>query len=420
MSQIPVTSEYAAAVGSWCEKVENRSLLLDKFAFPKKWGDAVKENQASAWSLMRIASNGSILLQQKARQLGNPGRNVQPDKAEAMRASAKVCTALANTQTGSGLELHRPEHTSRFLEILQNTYGADRLVIVTARLEGRLAINLAEGIIQNAGISLDRLFGTPLIPGSAIKGVARDAAFADSDNRNLAEIVFGKDDSSCQGAIAFLPASPVNQAKIVVDITNVHTPDYYRTGCLQDLSKENPKPNPFPAVERGAEFAFPIVLLNPHVENPANLLAKAKQWLIEALTVHGLGAKTAAGYGWFTDAAKEREDAEAQARAEQERIEQAAAKKAAAEKQAADDFDALPLDDKIGKAKTEFAALDDQNFAKKVKDIATLLEYEQRAIICLFREDKAKREKLKTWRKKKPENAKFIEETAKKLREQLS
>jgi CRISPR type III-B/RAMP module RAMP protein Cmr6 len=51
-----------------------------------------------------------------------------------------------------------------------------RASVTIAQLEGRLAINLADSLIQNAGICLDRLFGLPFIPGSAIKGICRHAA----------------------------------------------------------------------------------------------------------------------------------------------------------------------------------------------------------------------------------------------------
>ena len=69
MSQIPITKDYAATVGDWCEHVENRSLLLNKFAFPKNWGVIEKKDDASRWSLMRVAYNGKALLTKEASEL---------------------------------------------------------------------------------------------------------------------------------------------------------------------------------------------------------------------------------------------------------------------------------------------------------------------------------------------------------------
>lgn len=355
MSQIPITKEYAEAVGSWCEKVENRSLLHEKFAFPKKWGDSTKEDQASNWSLMRIASNGSTLLHNAQKDLERKANN--PEKAENMKSAAKVCAALSATNVGSKLDSLRPQHSVRFIELLRANYTEKRLRIVEGRLEGRLAINLAEGVIQNAGINLDRIFGLPLIPGSAIKGVTRSVALQELNKKKdtgtfeLFARVFGlgksefeqngelaaftglleqtnlpkdeKKNKVCRdlkGSITFIQSTPSSNAQIVVDITNVHTPDYYQhEGLLAKADKEknqskklelqekaesvlkqkeNPRPNYFPAVERGAEFAFPLLLNS--MNNDTELLDVAERWLKTALEQHGIGAKIAAGYGWFS------------------------------------------------------------------------------------------------------------------------
>ncbi len=439
MSQIPVTREYAAAVGEWCEQVENRSLLHDKFALPKNWGDAVKENSASNWSIMRIATDGAVLLKKKADELAHPGRNVYSEKADSMRAASRVCQALAHTKTGSGLEPLRPKHTARFLELLKGTYPGNRFRIIKGRLEGRLAINLAEGLIQNAGMALDRIFGLPLIPGSAVKGVTRNAALAEvKANPGLLETfvrVFGTSENDykkgdlsgftapsglpqdVKGAVTFVQATPTNDARIVVDITTVHFPDYYRSGVEADQGNESPRPNPFPAVERGAEFAFPI-LLNSMSDDPA-LLEAAERWLGKAMQQNGFGAKTAAGYGWFSDLSEEERR---QALVEQERKEKAeAAKQAQAEAERAEAarIAALSPDEKINEAKAVLAALADEPFAAKVKNIASLPEPEQRALIRLFSEEKAKKDKLRTWRRKKPDNVKALEAVANELGEKL-
>jgi CRISPR/Cas system CMR subunit Cmr6 (Cas7 group RAMP superfamily) len=46
-----------------------------------------------------------------------------------------------------------------------------------AQLQSRLMVNMAGGVMENAGLCLDR-FGLPYIPGSAVKGCARRAAIA--------------------------------------------------------------------------------------------------------------------------------------------------------------------------------------------------------------------------------------------------
>lgn len=49
--------------------------------------------------------------------------------------------------------------------------------VVYAQLQSRLMVNMAGGVMENAGLCLDR-FGMPYIPGSAVKGCARRAAMA--------------------------------------------------------------------------------------------------------------------------------------------------------------------------------------------------------------------------------------------------
>jgi len=49
--------------------------------------------------------------------------------------------------------------------------------VLHAQLQSRLMVNMAGGVMENAGLLLDR-FGLPYIPGSAVKGCARRAALA--------------------------------------------------------------------------------------------------------------------------------------------------------------------------------------------------------------------------------------------------
>ena len=48
--------------------------------------------------------------------------------------------------------------------------------ILFMKLNARLIVNSAVGVIENAGLCLDRFSGLPFIPGSAVKGCARRMA----------------------------------------------------------------------------------------------------------------------------------------------------------------------------------------------------------------------------------------------------
>ena len=450
MARIPIAADVAELIGAAAQKVENRSLLLDKFAFHKRWpaerdslGREIKWDEASRWSFMRIAEGAGELLNREAgdKKYRAAGPNVGLENRERLLAEAQLAESLAKTSWETKeLAALRVRHTRRFLSLFQR-HLTQKSTVIIAQLEGRLAINLADSLIQNAGICLDRLFGLPYIPGSAVKGVCRHTALeelksASGDARqklfDLFYSIFGTSDNDFandylrpfkhllasrsenqKGAIAFLPAYPVNEAKIVVDLTNVHYPDYYQTGNIEDLAKERPRPNPFPAVETGAQFAFCLALNG--INDDRCLLDQAKRWLEQALTVRGIGAKTAAGYGWFSlrpdvlQQLLEEERREAEALLARVKVEaEAKAKADAEEKRRA----ALSPEELAFETLPQLA---EEAFAVFARNLASKSEPEQRALLRLLREHKEKRDRWKTWRKKKPDLAAIIETVRQKL-----
>jgi len=71
-------------------------------------------------------------------------------------------------------------HTGRsraWSDQLQFLAAADRIRLLFAQLQARLMVDMAGGVMGNAGLCLDR-FGLPSIPGSAVKGCARRTALA--------------------------------------------------------------------------------------------------------------------------------------------------------------------------------------------------------------------------------------------------
>ena len=106
------------------------------------------------------------------------------------------------------------------------------------------------------------------------------------------------------GTVVFFSAYPTGAASLEMDIVNVHHREYYlRAKDDADkllhpvaLDDEQPIPNFFPAVEKGAEFRFAIV---PTARATEGDMKFAENALVSAITLHGVGAKTSAGYGWF-------------------------------------------------------------------------------------------------------------------------
>lgn len=175
------------------------------------------------------------------------------------------------------------------------------------RLGGRLILNQNSGIIENAGLTLHRHFGYPYIPGSSVKGIARiGAKWEDADDTNM-RAVFGNEpgvgEGFVKGQVAFMAAVPAETPRVVVDIVNCHHGEYYRSDDpnARALDNESPVPNFFLAVERDAPFLFQIRALPCAGEDAEHLLNLAERWLVAGLTLHGIGGKTAAGYGWFEE-----------------------------------------------------------------------------------------------------------------------
>jgi len=360
---IPNSPDVRQLVGDWAENVDNRGLLHEKFALPKVWGHPKKTDQASRWSILRIVHKGESLLakdcntlkddarkrRRKADEESNPRkRDDQLERAEESERLADIVTSMAKSAKNFAEALQdqrrlkplveaNSKRTTRFLADLAKSF-AGHVATFEGTLGARLMVNLAGGVVENAGIALDRCFGLPFIPGSAVKGIARNQALweiheakGDAQRRllKLAMLLFGygandikgKGDfawagsaesaravaaeiggTDFKGCACFLPAYPTTPPTLVVDMVNPHYPDYYGGRKERAEDNENPVPNYFPAVEAGSAFGF-AVLLNRFPANAgvtaSDLLAQAKQWLERAITCKGVGAKTAAGYGWF-------------------------------------------------------------------------------------------------------------------------
>jgi len=337
---IPMAKDVLALVGESAEKVENRSLLYEKFVFPKEWGHPERMSDYGRWNVLRIVTRGSDLLQQDAARLRkqSEGRNVQPHNKSSMQLKAAFAERLSHVaKLDQALLEVAGRNTVALLEQVRNAYG-DRAATFTCILGGRMLLNMAGGVVETAGSSLDRLFGLPYIPGSAVKGITRNQAlwsiheaapdkkhgllkaamllfgftgqdwgprgdFAWAASQKMAEAVAGELNArDLRGCASFLPAYPAGVPKLVVDMVNPHYKDYYGGKRPEAMDDEAPIPNYFPAVEKGASFGFAFVITrlpdNAGVTSKA-LLDQARAWLEGALQEKGAGAKTAAGYGWF-------------------------------------------------------------------------------------------------------------------------
>lgn len=390
-----------------------------------------------------------------------------------------------------------------------------------AQLQSRLMVNMAGGVMENAGLCLDR-FGLPYIPGSAVKGCARRAALAalrewcetgqkpgatgqDQDNlfktacapfaspavmlaaiaqvfgygeldwknnsdfawaccdkwdqtRNEARALLGSARVSraasgvspdadaapalpkdFAGSVAFLPAYPVDLGKtgkvdglpvevpplgkLELDVVTCHHPDYYSSDDPNAVATDTEDPNPlvFPAVAPGHVFALALAPLRSLVGQASGLTVRgasgsapgtasetpgtggsetcpttlARTWLKCGLETFGLGAKTAAGYGWFdasdnvqeavikalADAQKRRQQEQQRQREEaRQKAEEAERQRKAAELKAAT-ANMTPEE----KADFEMCQCNDAQFRGRLESFLDRNAAEQQAIVRALR-----------------------------------
>ena len=216
----------------------------------------------------------------------------------------------------------------------------------------RLAIGLGTASVYETGMLLHAVYGFPYIPASSVKGVVRsyiisevfgndevkaleDKTFCDifgcsgegkievanfkSHYKIAAEETKAKDNGDRQGNVVFFEAFPTDSVKVKIDVMTPHYGDYYGDKVDEKTKLPMPpadylSPNPitFLTVE-GTKFTFHFGLLlgeenilvrfkdkdvgNKEEKQP--ILSLVNHWLTQALTQHGIGAKTAVGYGYM-------------------------------------------------------------------------------------------------------------------------
>ena len=185
----------------------------------------------------------------------------------------------------------------------------------TMSTNGRLITGLGGASVYETDITLHHVYGFPYLPASGIKGVVRSwiiqMAFDNNEKKALKESVAFCNIFGCQksgsalgkdqkGNILFFDAFPTSAPKVVPEVMNPHYGPYY-TGDAPPADYHNPVPIFFLAVDKKTTFQFVIGSKN---ENWLNWTIGSKnivEWLSDALQNHGIGAKTAVGYGYMQE-----------------------------------------------------------------------------------------------------------------------
>ncbi len=238
-----------------------------------------------------------------------------------------LMTKYGNVKTECEKEMSA-EHVQRAIsgKSIPNQHALSELpgtLSIAMKLEDRLIIDSAGGTSEHAGLCIHPHFGIPMIPGSAVKGAARHYLWEqwceteeESEKQKLAielaeifgfptgdttldEYLGNRDPSA--GKITFFAAFPYGSAPLEVDVLTCHHPDYYsqkKDHPRKATDDEDPIPVFFPVVKKGATFEF---VVRPLPRGDSALAERALELLTSALKTNGIGAKTAAGYGWFSE-----------------------------------------------------------------------------------------------------------------------
>ncbi|HND29619.1 MAG TPA: type III-B CRISPR module RAMP protein Cmr6, partial [Myxococcota bacterium] len=176
--------------------------------------------------------------------------------------------------------------------------------ILRFRTASRLICGTGNPAPSENGLTLHSVYGTPVLPGSSLKGVLRawcrdhyaGTAWGDKDDQHpMGEsfrLLFGDGGDTGQlGIIDFLDglAEYRSESYFAAEIATPHYATYYQGKEAPD-GFDSPNPVTFLAVDQGVTFR--VVL-----EGDPAWLDTVAQLLTEALVGQGIGAKTRAGYG---------------------------------------------------------------------------------------------------------------------------
>lgn len=204
-------------------------------------------------------------------------------------------------ETKGALQACKARWDSVLSALQRQGYGVQTFTLCAA---SRVIVGLGAESVLETSIRLHRIYGFPIIPGSALKGVTRAYAKLvegkNEDDPTFAE-VFGKSPPEAQaGKVVFFDAIPANPANLTLelDVMNPHYAPYYQ-GTAPPADYHNPVPVFFLTIGPGSEFLFAVASCED------KLATQAQQWLICALKEMGIGAKTVAGYGLWRESQRE-------------------------------------------------------------------------------------------------------------------
>ncbi len=181
----------------------------------------------------------------------------------------------------------------------------------TARCAGRLLVGAGGATVLESGLALHHTYGVPYVPGSALKGLCAHYAAEVLEGEDWRGPVEGQRQGDAHrlafgttgemGLLSFLDAwlVPEDSPGLTADVLTPHHPEYYR-GDKGYWPADWDGPIPWSLLS--VEGAFLFAIDSPPDDRAQRLRDVVTDSIaLPALREWGIGAKTAAGYGRFTD-----------------------------------------------------------------------------------------------------------------------
>ncbi|MDR1649703.1 MAG: type III-B CRISPR module RAMP protein Cmr6 [Synergistaceae bacterium] len=178
----------------------------------------------------------------------------------------------------------------------------------TFRLAGRMVVGLGTSNVLETGLTLNPLYGTPLIPGSALKGLAAhycstvwgvaEPEFASPSGKHY-RFMFGSAEDA--GFMIFHDAwiTPASlPTSLIRDVMTPHHGDYYMEKAGQRCAPSDfDDPNPVTFLSVCGKFDIHVSCDGEDGERKKEWEKLAMDLLGQALSDWGVGGKTSSGYG---------------------------------------------------------------------------------------------------------------------------
>ncbi|MBY0229225.1 MAG: type III-B CRISPR module RAMP protein Cmr6 [Gemmataceae bacterium] len=191
----------------------------------------------------------------------------------------------------------RPEEAMYRLAFARHCAGLLPVDVKTPE-HGRLIVGLGQKGVVEAGLRLHHTYGTPLIPGSALKGLAAHYAHEQGGakyHRETGEIhrlLFGTTEEN--GCIRFDDAWARPGYDLHRDVMTPHHPEW-QEGGKAPTDFDSPVPVPFVSVS--GTFRLALSWQGPLCDDAAKWVKRTMDILTRALAEWGVGGKTSSGYG---------------------------------------------------------------------------------------------------------------------------